>query len=350
MGEERQRIDIPDLNFVSALNFCDYLSTLPSDGKYDFYFPSNASYDPFPMLIVSSSIRRFIARNTNLKENLKIYNKSKNSYAAHMGFYKACGWQVGNAVGEAPGSSTYIPITKKAIKELEEECKVNRTVIQEEIEKLAKKMAAILSRKNIDLQEALTFLLREIIRNTPEHGRTEEVWYCAQYWPSISLVELAIMDEGCGLYESLKSNKSLDDCINNDEDALEYAMKPGISRVINRNRKKRTYEDELENSGYGLFMASQICIRLNGSFTIVSGSKAMHLRFNRMTGKCESEIYDTDFKGTAIAMRFKTNKIAKYQKVITEALQEGEKLAKDDTNAIKTASKSSMGVRNRTTK
>ena len=65
MEEDRQRIDVPDLNFVSALNFCDYLGTLPSDGKYDFCFPTHATYDPFPMLIVSSSIRRFRKRNVS---------------------------------------------------------------------------------------------------------------------------------------------------------------------------------------------------------------------------------------------------------------------------------------------
>lgn len=180
MTEDRQRINIPELNCVSAIKFCNYLGTLPSDGRYDLHFPSCAEYNPFPMLIVSSSIRRFTKRNSNIRENLRIYNKSKNDYAAHMGFYKACGWRVGNDIGEARGSGTYLPITKISLKMLEEKCKLNSTTIQEEIEKLAREMAAILSRKNTDLQDALTFLLREIIRNTPEHGQIVGMAYIWQ--------------------------------------------------------------------------------------------------------------------------------------------------------------------------
>lgn len=97
-------------------------------------------------------------------------------------------------------------------------------------------------------------------------------------------------------------------------------------------------------------MASQICIGLDGSFTIVSGNKALHLQADRITSTCKRQFYDTDFKGTAIAMRIKTNKIATFEKIRSAAVEKGEKLAKGNANAIKTASKSSRGLINRTTK
>ena len=348
MEENRQRIDVPSLNCISGLRFCNQLGVLPSDGKYDFYFPPRAEYNPFPMLIISSSIRRLKQRHTGEKGSLRLNTTYANSYAKHMGFYKACGWNLGNDIGEATGSSKYLPINKISMTELEERSKLNRTVIQEEIEKQAREMATVLSQKDIMLGDALTFLLREIIRNTPEHGKTDEVWYCAQYWPSYDLVELAIMDEGCGLYESLKSNKSLADYINNDADALEYAVKPGISRAVNL-MKKRNVDDEWANSGYGLYMASQICIGLGGSFTIASGNKALHLQANEKSDAYTRTFYDTDFKGTAIAVRIKTNKILEFEKIRREAVQKGERLAKGNINAIKTASKSSRGLINRMT-
>ena len=71
--------------------------------------------------------------------------------------------------GEAQGSSNYIPITPIVVDELQkaEYEQGNYMAIGDLIEKEAGRLARIVDRGNKELHRLLTFLIREILRNTP---------------------------------------------------------------------------------------------------------------------------------------------------------------------------------------
>lgn len=256
-----------------------------------------------------------------------------------MRFYTAIGIKHGRGFDEDYGNQKYLPITKLDIKALREQGAANMERIQEVIVSKSNLMANVLSQGNASYKKWLSYALTEIMRNIPEHSDAKEIWYCAQYWPSFDLVELAILDEGIGIKESLLSNVAYESLISTDKEALEYALKPGISRTFIPG-KSNTSIDEWANSGYGLYMVSRTCAALGGNFIILSGDAAMKVDENGVKeypGNCH-------LKGTAIQIRVRLSQMSKYEEVVKKILSEGEKEAGEDKKTIKSASKSTKRI------
>ena len=91
------------------------------------------------------------------------------------------------------------------------------------IERKSDELAAVLAQGNRELQKMFRYLIREAIRNVPEHAGTNEVWICGQYWHNRDKAEIAILDEGIGVYESLKQNRIHREYVTNNEEALRWA-------------------------------------------------------------------------------------------------------------------------------
>ena len=165
--------------------------------------------------------------------------------------------------------------------------------MREAIEGRCEKLAAVLAQNQSDpVQNTLSYSLREIFRNALEHSRAETIWYAAQYWPGKHLVELSILDQGIGVRSSLSRNPHL--AIGNDEDALRFSLLPGISGVAFKGGPQMR-KDAWANSGYGLFMTSQLCAR-GGGFMICSGERGLLLEDGTET------TFDVGFEGTALRL------------------------------------------------
>lgn len=201
-------------------------------------------------------------------------------------------------------------------------------------------MALVLSRDNREFQKWMTFVIRELLRNIPEHSKSKTIWYCAQYWPSFDLVELAILDEGIGISSSLKDSYEFRSLYKNDYEALLLALEPGVSGTFSSLRKSIGTGD-WENSGYGLYMVSQMCAELGASFIIASGNSA--IRMAKDNGNIANTKYDTSIEGTAIQIRIRPSKNCDYDKIRSEIVRRGEKIARDKNYTIHSASKSSKG-------
>lgn len=106
------------------------------------------------------------------------------------------------------------------------------------IEKESAKLARVLSRNNQQAQALLTYLIREILRNIPEHADCETAWICGQYW-SDNTAEIAIVDEGIGIKNSLQKNSTHRQYIETDEDALQFAVRAGISQAFQPSKHLR---------------------------------------------------------------------------------------------------------------
>jgi hypothetical protein len=288
------------------------------------------------MAYVANELKRY--RETKPESRFTAKNHEDKSYSAHMGFFRAFGLKFGNEPGEASGSSTYIPLTILNVSDIKKEADNNYSHVGDVIESKSLDIAKILTRQNSgDLVDTLTFSIREIMRNVVEHSDSSIIEYCAQYWPTKNLVEVAILDTGTGIKKGLSSNPYL--MINDEREALNLAMIPGVSGKMYKGVKKRKYDD-WQNSGFGLYMTSRIC-RNGGDFFVVSNDKGIFLN-----GKKKEDI-ECNYHGTALRLRIDTSKITHYSKMLETYRTEGYEAAKrfSGDEAIKPSVASTMLTR-----
>lgn len=327
-------IKVPNLTYSKALAFSHNIKEYQLTEGEKFDFSAVSTCDPFPMLLVSTAIRQMRKRcQVSMCQADYI---ERNNYAKHMRFYKAIGINYGRDLDENYGGGTYLPITKLDVTILREDSIKNLEHIQEVIERKAKQMAKVLSRGQGEFEKWITYVLTEMIRNIPEHSKASDIWYCMQYWPTYDLVELAILDEGIGIKKSLLSNHAYYELAINDYEANKLALKPGVSCTFAPGRENMGNGDEWKNSGYGLYMVSQLCDRLGGSFLIASGDNAIRLEQGAYVP------YDCHLSGTAIQIRIKPSALINYKNIARDILREGEKQVGDI--GFKSASKSSKSI------
>ncbi len=297
---------------------------------------------PFGMLVASKAIKEFRNAHPDIDFQLRYNdNSSAFSYAGHMGFFKSISesLDIGKMPGEALGNSRYIPITKINLTEIhkKEIDSGHFIAMGDAIENEATRLANVLSNGNIELRKLLTYLIREILRNIPEHSESNDAWICGQSWADGS-AEIAIVDNGIGIKDSLQKNIVHSQYIHSDEDALQCALKAGISKAFRPDRGNSS-DDVWSNSGFGLYMVSQICATLNGSFNIISGNK-----YIKINSKYEFEIGESQFNGTGIKIYFNTRNTIKADEIIRKVAKKGENQAKSIKNAFKKASTPSKGL------
>lgn len=207
------KITIPRLSTSNAITFCRTLQECQRDDTYFFDVSGVNNYEPLPMLLTAASIRQFCEqRDLGPWDIQLLYSENKNyDYACHMGFFQAAGFPQGKAPGEAPGSSSYIPLTKLNIGEMQQEA-IEKGEYMEQgdlIERKSDELAAVLAQGNRELQKMFRYLIREAIRNVPEHAGTNEVWICGQYWHNRDKAEIAILDEGKLRHHTNTINKDI---------------------------------------------------------------------------------------------------------------------------------------------
>ena len=328
------RIYVPNMELVGTLRFArDIFEKVPND-EVVFDFSQMHNFDPLPMLIMGATMRNYRIQYPEIPFSIDGYEGK--SYAGTMGFFKyvSDSLGIGKMPGEANGSTNYIPITPIRVDELQqnETSHGNYMVVGDLIEKEAGRLARVVDRGNNELHKLLTYLIREILRNTPEHANTNTMWVCGQYWPSYELAEIAIADEGIGIYNSITRNHAHKEYITDNEKALPWALKAFQPSMKQKSR------DEWANSGFGLYMVNEICKHLNGSFCIISYGNYMLIDNHGIT--CG----ETNFRGTAIRMRVPTKKISSAQTIISQIAAQGELEAKTIRNAFKNASMPSKGL------
>lgn len=123
------------------------------------------------------------------------------------------------------------------------------------------------------IEEALSYIFTELIDNSLTHGRnhgfpTAKVWVAAQYYPSTDKIRVAVVDNGCGLLQSLKNHSRLAD--KTDIGAITLALEPRVSG----NRDVGLMDDS-HNQGVGLSVCSELAVRGGGRMDIVSGQGAV---------------------------------------------------------------------------
>lgn len=330
----RVTIKVPRrLIFEESIDFVKTIKSLSLAEEFVFDFADLHQIDPLSLLYVSSEIKN--CRDTFKHSGFRIVNHggSNCSYMAHMGFFQAFGADFGKFPGEAPGNQKYLPITILNIDEIKEEASNLMINPAELMESNSRNLANILAQgSNHDLVDVLTYCLREIFRNSIEHSEATQFGYCAQYLPSKNEVSLAIIDRGIGLRKSLSNNPNLE--IRNDLEAIELALQPGISGKVYAGQKRKP-KGVWANSGYGLYMTSNIC-KMGGNFFISSGSSG------RLMTDSFSRDFETPIRGTALNLTINTKRIGSLNKMLEEIRNQ---VTITTTSTTTIPSKSSMGLK-----
>lgn len=184
-----------------------------------------------------------------------------------------------------------------------------------------------------------SYLMREIMRNVIEHSEAQ-VFFLLIYYND-SEFGFKVIDEGIGIKESLSKNPRYN--VIDDKSALAFAIRPGITRSY----KKDPHRDsEWQNSGFGLYMVSNIVRKLDGRFEIASGNDGIIMKngfFNH---------YKNNISGTEVSVIFEIKQQMDTFKLITEIAKQGNQILKNCKNndflqcaTIKTASKASTLIK-----
>ena len=316
-------IEIPQkLTPVSAVKFSRYLFSLEEADEYSYDFKNMQHCHPFGLLVVANAIRYNIKKYSNSTHiPLNTQSTQGGQFAASFGFYSSIGFDIGENKEETDIGDGYIPI--KSISKAELNSKyLDATTLNDKIVRHAGELTQLLMPyKSREVQGALQYCFREIIRNTFEHANVDNIWVCGQYWPSREEAEIALLDEGIGIYESLKSNPYIN--VSSCKEANGLALQPGLSRTLGFKQKEY---DIWQNSGYGLYVASTLCAMCGGYFLVNSGDSCMLINKNKTTN------YDTKIFGTAIGLNIKTDskQLRNFGRTLSIIVEEGERKAKEN--------------------
>lgn len=119
----------------------------------------------------------------------------------------------------------------------------------------------------------ISYALTELLNNALSHARRQRhgqacVWVASQYYPRSGRLQLAVVDNGCGMLETLRDHAAMRARPRKtDLDAILVALRPRVSC----NRDLGVFKDSV-NQGVGLTMVSRIAERAQGRLVVVSGA------------------------------------------------------------------------------
>lgn len=315
---ESQRILFPkQLNFESGCNLVSTIHRLAPNGSYHFDLSEMQWVEPFAMLHVATAVGQKIAAAPYLRVRASGHT---NGYARFMGFFRELGIADEATTSSPPNHENYLPIQVLNLRGVRADASRSRVAPGRLIENHTRSIARTLARQNYGpLWETLQYALREILRNAAEHSQSDHVLYCGQYWPTQNRVEVAILDEGVGIANSLQRNPKLE--IDSEFAALQFSIQPGVSGV--------SYEgapiddnDEWANSGFGLYVVSELC-RRGGSLTIISGQSGLLVSPNGEQSVAAMH------HGTALRLIIDTSNLRSIAASLALIVARGEKLARE---------------------
>jgi hypothetical protein len=317
---------------LSALRVVDAILETAEPGDVVVDFGRQPVLDPFGMLVITCVLRSL--RETGVKFQLR--NVDRHSYAAHIGFLAQFDELYAVSADGVRENERYIAIRTITRQELETAANATRAAYMGDvIEGFSYRLARLLTQEHAGvLVDALSYCLREVIRNSYEHSGADEILVCAQYRPTANRVDLAFADRGVGVLKTLRRNRRVE--VESHIDALKVALMPGISGSPASRWDK---DNPWANSGYGLFMTHRIC-REGGVFTMCSGDALLQLSGGRKMERTIAQV------GTVVGMTVMLDLLAKLDKPrLSEMAAEGSKIAKTLKGANVTASAASVNLR-----
>jgi len=278
---------------------------------------------PFTLILPASYAYEHEIKINKIDDNPKC--SDVHSYAEYINFFD---WLLGKEGSTKKYNDKYYPITRL---DLNKYIRVSNNIVEQE----AKKIANIF-KENEEVIDIINYCISEILRNIPEHSESKNGWICAQKWNHHNYVEIevAIVDYGIGLIEKTKEQyPSL-----NSEEIIKKVLSPGFTQST---YEIKDYEEEAyQNSGYGLYVVSNLCKKLNGEFSVLSNNSLYKLEKN----KADHSIFFPSFPGTAIKIKLQIDDSLNSDELIKQIVKEGERIASNQNDRITTASKKTKSL------
>jgi hypothetical protein len=308
-------VEIPLPNRLIAdelLGFFKQLDKLAITDEVVINFESLKYSFPTGMLTAGSKLRQWIAQRKAVglitrHKGISPHNRV-HSYLMHLGFFDFIGLAIGKEMGEAAGSSSYLPIRKIRRADLDP------NELFDSINAEARRLAGVMAGSFDDSEPLRTYryCIREVLRNVFEHSGADECFICGQRWQNGD-VEFAILDEGKGICATLGEKYKL----RNDAEALETAIRPGTSRTVGLSKEQNVFD----NSGFGLFVLSQLSMNF-GWFLLGSGDARL---FGQNLKTTKQEGYS--ISGTYFGAKFLKTP-SSFIEVLDDIIASGEEEAK----------------------
>lgn len=177
------------------------------------------------------------------------------------------------------------------VEDLINESYQNMEYVGETIERTSK---VELERYNLGIKykNFCAYLMREVIRNVVEHSGSKD-FIVSLYSNELSDFGFEVIDEGIGIKKSLNTNPTYS--VKDDKTALAFAVRPGITRSWKRDPSR---PEVWQNSGFGLYMVSNIINDVRGKFELESGNSRIVVK-NGM-----KEYQNGKIKGTRVSVVF----------------------------------------------
>lgn len=322
----------PNLDFrtvlpvIAKLDAADFLFT---EDKLEIDFGPLGFAKPSGTLLLGIKIKEIMQENKGLPVFGLNVNPSVavHSYLSHTGFFKYVGFDLGNAPGQASGSATYVPIKDLDFDMVRNQVELPYRTYLEVIQNEAGKLAHLFTYGETQYQRFLSYIFREVIRNSFEHSRANCTTFYGQYWRN-GAVELVLYDAGIGIATNIRqkygAKLSVVDCI-------DMATKPGISG------QDLTIEGS-RNSGFGLYILKQLAHKY-GRITIISNRHG--ITYNPAGFSPTS--FETNLPGTFIIIRMRVeNSEEDYEKLVRDFVKEGEAEALREGRVAKASFSSSV--------
>lgn len=255
-------------------------------------------------------------------------NSNVIGYLSHIGFFDFIGMNFGKKIGGSNSTDSYIPIRKIEKKELQKQSFETGKTLQDLIQEEAAHLARILVGYNLSNKQqvylTIAYSIREAIRNALEHSEVDVCYVCGQRWKN-NRAQIAVIDEGIGIYQSLINAE-----INvNTDSFLAKSLEAGLSRTLNLEEHLNIHG----NSGFGLYVLSHLA-KNYGKMTLSSSNKTRIIKRNTE----EIEMVN-GLKGTCISIEFSMypNDI---EDVISMIADSGEDEARQAGREIKASNRS----------
>lgn len=149
----------------------------------------------------------------------------------------------------------------------------------------------------------ISYVFAEMLLNALDHGRKKGYRHAtatvaAAFYPSRNSVDVAILDDGCGLLGTLQGHPRMEG-ENSHLKAVEIALQPRVS--CNRDAELGL---DSRNQGIGLTMTTSIALATAGGFGVFSGDGWV----NNVNGRVRAASV-THWQGTGVYLSFQVPKL-----------------------------------------
>lgn len=144
-----------------------------------------------------------------------------------------------------------------------------------------------------DIKQYLRYMITEMIDNVVSHAcSTGYDCIAAQYYPNLKKIQVAIVDSGIGLMNSLKNNHNPNSEVN--------AIYKALEQEITGSNKYDAYGNQ-KHAGLGLFFLKRIIEQTEGNLLIISNDTM----YSNIKGREEVKVCEgSTWSGTAIVFEF----------------------------------------------